>query len=64
MTNRIAFILALSFSILFGVDTPKEIDSPSQIVTEIQFDAEVFQQNQLIKKGMIENYKQARKVRW
>ena len=63
MTNRIAFILALSFSILFGVDTPKEIDSPSQIITEIQFDAEVFQQNLQIKKGMIQNYKQARKAK-
>jgi hypothetical protein len=63
MTNRIAFILTLSFSFLFGVDTPKEIDSPSQIVTEIQFDAEVFQQNLQIKKGMIQNYKQARKAK-
>ena len=63
MTNRIAFILTLSFSFLFGVDTPKEIDSPSQIITEIQFDAEVFQQNLQIKKGMIQNYKQARKAK-
>ena len=63
MTNRIAIIFTLSISILFGVDTPKEIDSPSQIVTEIQFDADAFQQNQLIKKGMIENYKQARKAK-
>ena len=63
MTNRIAFIFILSFSFLFGVDTPKEIDSPSQIVTEIQFDAEVFQQNMQIKKGMIQNYKQARKAK-
>jgi len=63
MTNRIAFIFILSISIIFGVDTPKEIDSPSQIVTEIQFDAEVFQQNMQIKKGMIQNYKQARKAK-
>ena len=63
MTNRIVFILALSFSFIFGVDPPKEIDSPSQIITEIQFDAEVFQQNLQIKKGMIQNYKQARKAK-
>ena len=62
MTNRIAFILTLSFSFLFGVDTPKEIDSQSQIITEIQFDADAFQQNQLIKKGIIETYNQARKI--
>ena len=63
MTNRIAFILTLSFSFLFGVDTPKEIETSSQIITEIQFDADAFQQNKLIKKGMIETYKQARKAK-
>ena len=63
MTNLIAIILFLSFSFLFGVDTPKEIETPSQIVTEIQFDAEVFQQNQLIKKGLQESYKQARRAK-
>ncbi len=45
------------------MDTPKEIETSSQIITEIQFDADAFQQNQLIKKGMIENYKQARKAK-
>ena len=63
MTNIIAFILTLSFSFLFGVDTPKEIDSQSQITTEIQFDADTFQQNQLIKKGLQESYKQARRAK-
>ena len=63
MTNRIAFIFTLSFSFLFGVDTPKEIETSSQIITEIQFDADAFQQNQQIKKGMIETYKQARKAK-
>ena len=63
MTNRIAFIFTLSFSFLFGVDTPKEIEPPSQIITEIQFDAEAFQQNQLIKKRLQESYKQARKAK-
>ena len=63
MTNRIAFIFTLSFSFLFAVDTPKEIEPPSQIITEIQFDAEAFQQNQLIKKGITEAYKQARKAK-
>jgi len=61
MTNRITFIFTLSFSILFGVDTPKEIETSFQTTTDIQFDAEVFQQSQQIKKGMIETYKQARK---
>ena len=56
MTNRIAFILTLSFSFLFGVETPKEIETSSQTTTDIQVDAEVFQQNLQIKKGMIENY--------
>ena len=55
MTNRIAFIFILSISIIFVLNTPKEIDSPAKIVTEIQFDAEVFQQNMKIKKGMIQN---------
>ena len=63
MTNRIAFILTLSLSFLFGVDRPKEIETSSQTTTEIQFDAEVFQQNLQIKKGMIQNYKQARKAK-
>ena len=61
MTNRIAFIFALSFSFLFGVDTPKEIETLFQTATSIQFDAEAFQQNQLIKKRLQESYKQARK---
>ena len=63
MTNRIVFILALSFSFIFGVDPPKEVETSSQTTTEIQFDAEVFQQNLQIKKGMIQNYKQARKAK-
>ena len=52
-----------TFSILFGVDTPKEIETSFQTTTNIQFDAEVFQQSQQIKKGMIETYKQARKAK-
>jgi hypothetical protein len=63
MTNRIAFILTLSFPFLFGVDTPKEIDSQSQTTAEIQFDVDAFQKNQLIKKGLQESYKQARKAK-
>ena len=55
MTNRIVFILALSFSFIFGVDPPKEVETSSQTTTEIQFVAEVFQQNLQIKKGMIQN---------
>ncbi len=61
MTNRIAFILTLSLSFLFGVDRPKEIETMFQTATGIQFNTEVFQQNLQIKKGMIQNYKQARK---
>ena len=59
MTSRFAFIFAISFSILFGVDKPKEIDLPPQTVTEIQFDSELFQQNHLVKKGMSERDKKA-----
>ncbi|MGY8927509.1 MAG: hypothetical protein ACKVJC_09480 [Flavobacteriales bacterium] len=58
MTNLIAIILTFSF--LFGVDFPK---SESQITTDIQFDADTFQENQLIKKEMKKNYKQARKAK-
>ena len=50
MTNRIAFILTLSLSFLFGVDRPKEIETSSQTTTEIQFNTEVFQKNLHIKK--------------
>ena len=59
MTSRFAFIFAISFSILFGVDKPKDIDLPPQTVTEIQFDSELFQQNHLVKKGMSERDKKA-----
>ena len=30
MTNRIVFIIALSFSFIFGVDPPKEVETSSQ----------------------------------
>ena len=63
MTNRIAFIVTLSLSFLFGVDRPKEIETSSQTTTEIQFDAEVFQKNLHIKKEIIQNYKQVRKAK-
>ena len=63
MTNHVTFIFTLSFSLLFGVDIPKEIETPSQKITEIQFDAEAFQQNQLIKKRLQESYKQTRKAK-
>ena len=59
MTSRFAFIFTISFSILFGVDKPKDIDLPPQTVTEIQFDSELFQQNHLVKKGMSEQDKKA-----
>mgnify|MGYP000742981702 FL=1 len=65
MTRILALALSLSLSSLFGVDTSKELGIPSLSTPsqEIQFDAEIFQQNQLIKKRMSENYKQARKAK-
>ena len=58
MTNLIAIILTFSF--LFGVDSPK---SESQITTDIQFDADTFQENQLIKKEMKKTINKPGKLR-
>ena len=51
MTNLI-IILTLSFSLLFGVDTPKEIDTQSQITNKVPFDLEILKQGQSIKKRL------------
>ena len=54
--------LTLSFPLLFGVDTPSEIGSNSQRTQsqEIQFNADEFQENRLIKKGLSNILKQAK----
>ena len=47
MQRGIAILLTLTFSMIFGVDTPKESATPSESThsQEIQFDAEAFQKN-------------------
>jgi len=50
MTRLIAIMLTFSF--LLGVDTPKEIDTQSQITNKVPFDPEIFQQNQPTKKRL------------
>ncbi|MBT3945845.1 MAG: hypothetical protein HOF42_05400, partial [Candidatus Marinimicrobia bacterium] len=64
MQRGIAILLTLTFSMIFGVDTPKESATPSESThsQEIQFDAEAFQKNISLKKGMAETFKQARRA--
>ncbi len=64
MQRGIAILLTLTFSTLFAVDTPKESVPPTESITsqEIQFDAEEFQKNKSLKKGMAETFKQARRA--
>lgn len=64
MQRGIAILLTLTFSMIFGVDTPKESATPSESThsQEIQFDAEEFQKNKSLKKGMAETFKQARRA--
>ena len=64
MTRLIAIILTLSFSMLLGVDTPKELEANPQTPNspEIILDVNQVQQVRQMKKGMNATFKQARKA--
>jgi protocatechuate 3,4-dioxygenase beta subunit len=64
MTRLLTIILTLSFSMLLGVDTPKELESNPQTLNspEITLDIENVQQVRQMKAGMNKLFKQARKA--